>query len=77
MAAVEKRRDLAAGGRLREALLADLSVTERSLEVAGIATALLEGGEGTPVVQSGGGTTSRCDCGWPRPRAPATAGRST
>ena len=38
MATVEKRRELAAGGGLREALLADLPVTERRLEVAGIAT---------------------------------------
>jgi pimeloyl-ACP methyl ester carboxylesterase len=50
MATVEKRRDLAAGDGLREALLADLPVTDRRLEVAGIETALLEGGEGTPVV---------------------------
>ena len=50
MATVEKRRELAAGGGLREALLADLPVMERRLEVAGIATAVLEGGEETPVV---------------------------
>ncbi|HUP31826.1 MAG TPA: alpha/beta fold hydrolase [Gaiellaceae bacterium] len=50
MATVEKRRAPAAGGGLREALLLDLPVTERRLEVAGIETALLEGGEGPPVV---------------------------
>ena len=50
MATVEKRREPAAGDELREALLADLPLAERRLEVAGIVTAVLEGGEGTPVV---------------------------
>jgi FAD/FMN-containing dehydrogenase/pimeloyl-ACP methyl ester carboxylesterase len=34
----------------RERLLSDIAVTERRLELAGISTAVLEGGEGPPVV---------------------------
>jgi hypothetical protein len=84
MATVEKRRELAAGGALREALLADLPVTERRLEVAGIATAVLEGGEETPVVLlHGPGEFAAICCGrsqswrrriaWSPPTFPATA----
>jgi pimeloyl-ACP methyl ester carboxylesterase len=39
-----------AGDGARERLLAGLPVVERRLELAGVSTAVLEGGEGTPVV---------------------------
>ena len=35
---------------MRERLLKDLSVTERRLDLAGVSTSLLEGGEGPPIV---------------------------
>jgi pimeloyl-ACP methyl ester carboxylesterase len=38
------------GKQARERLLAAMPVTERRLEVAGISTAVLQGGNGTPVV---------------------------
>jgi len=38
------------GGQARRQLLAGLPVTERRLQLAGISTAVLEGGEGPPVV---------------------------
>lgn len=38
------------GEQARARLLADLSVTERRLELAGVSTAVLEGGDGPPVV---------------------------
>jgi len=50
MATAERRLELAAGDGLRERLLANLPVTERRLEPAEIATVVLEGGEGAPVV---------------------------
>ena len=50
MATAERRLELAAGDGLREQLLANLPVTERRLEPAEIATVVLEGGEGAPVV---------------------------
>ncbi|HEV8420172.1 MAG TPA: alpha/beta hydrolase [Actinomycetota bacterium] len=40
---------------LRRRLLAGIRVTERRLEVAGVSTALLEGGEGPPIVLLHGG----------------------
>jgi pimeloyl-ACP methyl ester carboxylesterase len=38
------------GAGAREQLLADLPVTERRLQLAGISTAVLEGGRGSPVI---------------------------
>jgi pimeloyl-ACP methyl ester carboxylesterase len=38
------------GDGLRERLLAPMPVTERRLELAGVATAVLEGGDGPPIV---------------------------
>ncbi|HEX2375196.1 MAG TPA: alpha/beta fold hydrolase [Actinomycetota bacterium] len=40
----------AAGGHARRQLLAGAPVTERRLELAGVSTAVLEGGDGPPVV---------------------------
>jgi pimeloyl-ACP methyl ester carboxylesterase len=48
--AVEKRGRRSAGDDARERLLAGIPVTERRLELAGVSTAVLEGGEGPPVV---------------------------
>jgi pimeloyl-ACP methyl ester carboxylesterase len=48
--AVEKRGRRSAGDDARERLLAGMPVTERRLELAGISTAVLEGGDGAPVV---------------------------
>ena len=49
-----RRSDSAAGrpsaSSARERLLATMPVTERRLELAGISTAVLEGGDGPPVV---------------------------
>ena len=39
-----------AGDDARERLLATLPVTERRLQLAGVSTAVLEGGDGPPVV---------------------------
>jgi pimeloyl-ACP methyl ester carboxylesterase len=41
---------LTAGSRYREMLLAGLPVSEQRMELAGIPTAVLEGGEGPPIV---------------------------
>jgi pimeloyl-ACP methyl ester carboxylesterase len=48
----ERRQDRAqlAGESARQQLLADMPVTERRLLVAGVSTAVLEGGNGPPVV---------------------------
>jgi len=46
----EERRGRPAGERLRERLLAGIPVTERRLPLAGVSTAVLEGGDGPPVV---------------------------
>ena len=40
----------AVGEAARQRLLTDLPVTERRLQLAGISTAVLEGGQGTPVI---------------------------
>jgi pimeloyl-ACP methyl ester carboxylesterase len=40
----------AAGDDARERLLAEIPVTERQLQLAGVSTAVLEGGDGPPVV---------------------------
>jgi pimeloyl-ACP methyl ester carboxylesterase len=45
-----ERGDGEAGARARRQLLADAPVTERRLELAGVSTAVLEGGAGPPVV---------------------------
>lgn len=42
--------DAHAGSRYRALLLAGLPVTERRLQVAGVSTAVLEGGEGPPIL---------------------------
>ena len=47
---VEERSRPSAGDDARERLLAGMPVTERRLELAGISTAVLEGGDGPPVV---------------------------
>jgi pimeloyl-ACP methyl ester carboxylesterase len=47
---VENGSGHAAGGDLRQRLLAGAPVTERRLELAGVSTAVLEGGSGPPVV---------------------------
>jgi pimeloyl-ACP methyl ester carboxylesterase len=47
---VTDRRDRSTGDEARERLLAGLPVTERRLDAAGISTALLEGGDGPPIV---------------------------
>ena len=46
----EQRSQLPDGERARERLLAGLPVTERRLQLAGVSTAVLEGGDGPPVV---------------------------
>jgi len=48
--AVEKRDQRSEGDVARERLLAGIPVMERRLELAGVSTAVLEGGEGPPVV---------------------------
>ena len=48
--AVEKRGRRSGGDVARERLLAGIPVTERRRELAGVSTAVLEGGEGPPVV---------------------------
>jgi len=48
--AVEERTRRSRSEDLRERLLAGLAVTERRLKLAGVSTAVLEGGEGVPVV---------------------------
>jgi pimeloyl-ACP methyl ester carboxylesterase len=47
---VEKRGRRRAGEDARERLLSDLPVTERRLQLAGVSTAVLEGGDGPPIV---------------------------
>src|SRR4029453_16040427 len=47
---VEERGGSSAERHTRERLLAELPVTERRLQLAGISSAVLEGGEGPPVV---------------------------
>jgi pimeloyl-ACP methyl ester carboxylesterase len=47
---VEEDNGRAGGGDLRSLLLAGAPVTERRLQLAGVSTAVLEGGDGPPVV---------------------------
>ena len=47
---VEQRGRRSAGDEARERLLAGTPVTERRLDLAGVSTAVLEGGKGPPVV---------------------------
>lgn len=47
---IEERRPWNAGDAMRQRLLAGLPITERRLQLAGISTAILEGGAGPPVV---------------------------
>lgn len=47
---VEQRDRRSVGDDAREQLLAAMPVTERRLQLAGVSTAVLEGGEGPPVV---------------------------
>ena len=47
---VEKRGGGSADHNARERVLAELPVTERRLQVAGISSAVLEGGDGPPVI---------------------------
>jgi pimeloyl-ACP methyl ester carboxylesterase len=47
---VEQRTRPAGGGDARARLLSGLPVSERRLQLAGITTAVLEGGEGAPIV---------------------------
>ena len=46
----EKRHSQPAGKHARALLLAQLPVTERRLQLAGVSTAVLEGGDGPPVI---------------------------
>ena len=61
-AAATRQRDMerqrgrsTAGGGARERLLAGIPVAERRLQLAGVSTAVLEGGDGPPVVLLHGG----------------------
>jgi pimeloyl-ACP methyl ester carboxylesterase len=47
---IEKSERTAAGDDARAHLLAEMPVTERRLDLAGVSTAVLEGGDGAPVV---------------------------
>ena len=47
---VKERSRRPAGDNARERLLAEIPVTERRLDLAGVSTAVLEGGEGPPIV---------------------------
>jgi pimeloyl-ACP methyl ester carboxylesterase len=47
---LEERGGLRAARDARESLLAGIPVSERQLEIAGMSTAVLEGGEGAPLV---------------------------
>jgi pimeloyl-ACP methyl ester carboxylesterase len=47
---MEERGRRPAGGDARERLLSGLPVTERRLRLAGVSTAVLEGGDGPPIV---------------------------
>jgi pimeloyl-ACP methyl ester carboxylesterase len=47
---VEERGRRTAGEDARERLLSGLPVTERRLQLAGVSTAVLEGGDGPPIV---------------------------
>ena len=47
---VEERDGRSAEHNARERMLADLPVTERRLQLAGISSAVLEGGDGPPVL---------------------------
>jgi hypothetical protein len=51
-----------AGEDARARLLAGLPVTERRVQVAGVSTAVLEGGDGPPVVFLQG-SSRPCGCG--------------
>jgi pimeloyl-ACP methyl ester carboxylesterase len=48
--AVQKRVRRSAGEDARERLLVGIPVTERRLQLAGVSTAVLEGGDGSPIV---------------------------
>jgi len=48
--AANERRPRSAGEDARERLLSGLPVTERRLQLAGVSTAVLEGGDGPPIV---------------------------
>lgn len=47
---VEQLSQLSGGSNCRERLLAGIPATERRLQLAGVSTAVLEGGDGPPVV---------------------------
>ena len=47
---VKERERRTAGDETRERLLSGLPVTERRVHLAGVSTAVLEGGEGPPIV---------------------------
>jgi pimeloyl-ACP methyl ester carboxylesterase len=48
--ATKERGPRSAGENARQRLLADMPVTERRLQLAGVSTAVLEGGDGPPIV---------------------------
>jgi hypothetical protein len=56
---VEERDGRSADQNTRERMLADLPVTERRLQLAGISSAVLEGGDGPPVLLLHGQESSR------------------
>jgi pimeloyl-ACP methyl ester carboxylesterase len=47
---LEQLSQLSGGNNYRERLLATIPLTERRLQLAGVSTAVLEGGAGPPVV---------------------------
>lgn len=47
---VDERGSGSADHNTRERLLADLPVTERRIQLAGVSSAVLEGGDGPPVI---------------------------
>jgi pimeloyl-ACP methyl ester carboxylesterase len=77
MAEAQAQHKMGATGRLageaaRERLLAELPVTERRLVLAGIPTAVLEGGEGKPVVLLHGPMANATHWRWVIPSLAAT-----
>lgn len=64
---IEEPRRRSAGDDARQRLLAGIPVTERRLELAGISTAVLEGGDGPPIVLLHGPGESAANWRWVLP----------
>jgi len=60
--ATKERGPRLAGADARQRLLAGLPVTERRLQLAGVSTAVLDGGDGPPIVLLQG-SSRPCGCG--------------